>query len=285
MDSRHENLAIEFISVLGLPPVEFVELAADLDCRYIGIALQPFAHANEYPHWSLRDNVSLRRNTVEALRRRGVGVSLGEGFLIGPDKDIREVAADLDLMCELGAQQVNILSVDPDKSRTFDQCATFAELAGDRGLGATLEFMPGLCVGDLDSAAAALRHAGKPNFRLLIDAMHFFRSGSMATQLSTLDPKIIGYVQLCDAPVVSKGGTYADEARFERLPPGDGQLPLLALLTALPEEVMLGIEVPMLARAERGVGPRQRLLGCIQGTLDLRRRAAVQKSLLRPRPE
>ena len=32
-------LGIEFISVFGLPPVEFVHLAADLGCRHISTAL------------------------------------------------------------------------------------------------------------------------------------------------------------------------------------------------------------------------------------------------------
>jgi len=263
------GIGIEFISVLGLPPVEFVELAADLGCRSIGIALEPIVRSKLYPNWSLRDDAGLRRNTLDALRRCGVSISLGEGFIAWPNKDIRDVSADLDTMCELGARQVNIVGVDPDRGRTFDQCATFAELAGARGLGATLEFMPGLSVGDLQSAVAAIHHAGKPNFRVLIDAMHFFRSGSKVSQLLALDSKLIGHVQLCDVPLISGGLSYADEARFARLPPGEGELPLLEFLAALPEHVPMGVEVPMLARAEDGIGPHARLAPCLKSTSEL----------------
>ena len=35
------RLGIENISVFGLPPVEFVNLAADLGCRYISTGLEP----------------------------------------------------------------------------------------------------------------------------------------------------------------------------------------------------------------------------------------------------
>jgi hypothetical protein len=33
------DLGIEFISVFGLPPADFVHLAADLGCRYVSTAL------------------------------------------------------------------------------------------------------------------------------------------------------------------------------------------------------------------------------------------------------
>jgi len=262
-------IGIEFISVLGLPPAEFVALAADLGCRSIGIALEPIVRAKSYPPWSLREDAGLRRDMVGALRRHGVSIQLGEGFLVWPDKNIRGAGADLDLMCEFGARQVNILGLDPDRGRTFDQFAIFAELAEDRGLDATLEFMPGLCIGDLETAVSAVRHVGKQNFRVLIDAMHFFRSGSKVAQLAAVDPQLIGHVQICDVPLMSAGLSYADEARFARLPPGAGELPLLQLLAALPAHASIGIEVPMLARAEEGIGPHERLAPCLKSTRDL----------------
>jgi sugar phosphate isomerase/epimerase len=273
LNMKHGRIGIEFISVLGLPPVEFVELAADLGCRCIGIGLEPIARSKSYPPWSLREDAALRRDLLNALRRCGVSVRLGEGFLIWPDKDIRGAGADLDLMCELGVEQVNILGLDADRARTFDQCAVFAELADDRGLGATLEFMPGLCIGDFETAVSAVRHAGKGNFRVLVDAMHFFRSGSTLLQLAAADPQLIGHVQICDAPLQSAASSYADEARFGRLPPGEGELPLLELLAALPAQASIGIEVPMLARAEGGIGPHARLAPCLKSTLELLRQA------------
>jgi len=273
LETRRDGIGIEFISVLGLPPVEFVELAADLGCRCIGIALEPIVRSKPYPKWSLRDDADLRRNMVNALQRCDVRIQLGEGFLVWPNKDIRDTSADLDLMCELGAKQVNILGLDPDRGRTFDQCAIFAELAEDRGLGATLEFMPGLCIGDFETAISAIRHAGRQNFRVLIDAMHFFRSGSKVSQLAAVDPQLIGHVQICDVPLTLAGLSYADEARFARLPPGEGGLPLLELLAALPAHASIGIEVPMLARAEDGIGPQERLAPCLKSTWELIRQA------------
>jgi sugar phosphate isomerase/epimerase len=274
---QRSEIGIEFISVLGLPPVQFVQLAQDLGCRHIGVALEPIVLAKGCASWSMRTDLALRQSMVDALRDSGVSVSLGEGFIAWPSKDIREARADLDAMRELGAQQVNLIALDPDRARTFDQCAVFAELAGERGMGATVEFMPGLPIGNLATAGAAIRHAGKTNLRVLIDAMHFFRSGSQVEELAAFDPVLIGHVQICDVPLISAGASYADEARYARLPPGAGELPLLEFLKALPEQVPMGVEVPMMARADAGVGARERLAPCLAGTWDLLKRAAAER--------
>jgi sugar phosphate isomerase/epimerase len=264
------RLSIDFISVFGLPPVQFVALAADLECQHISIALTPMAsNPHNYPLWSLRDDGGLRREMISAMRDRGVTISLGEGFLVRPGADVRGVAADMDLMSELGVPTVNILSLEPDRSRALDQLAAFAGMAAARGLQATLELMPGLPIGDLPAAVAAVRELGQPNFRLLLDAMHVFRSGAQVADIAALDPNLIGYAQLCDVPLVSRHAGYADEARHERMPPGEGELPLLDFLSELPRHVIIGLEVPMLGRAKAGVSPYHRLSGCVAVTRDL----------------
>lgn len=279
-DTKHEGIGIEFISVLGLPPVPFIELAAEMGCGYIGMALEPMFAENPhgYPAWSLRNVAALRQETIAALRDCGVSISLGEGFLAWPHTDVAHYTADLDLMRELGAERINLMSVDPDLSRTFDQCARFAELATARGLIATIEYLPGLAIGDLATAVAAVRHADNPNFRVLVDAMHFFRSGSKPAELAALDPALIGYVQLCDVPWVSKYEDYSYEARFDRLTPGQGELPLLDLLAAVPSDVVVGLEIPMLREATAGIGPKERLSGGLRATRELRAQAMALKA-------
>jgi sugar phosphate isomerase/epimerase len=172
-------------------------------------------------------------------------------------------------MCELGVKRINTLGLDPDTSRNFDQLARLAQMAAERGLQITLEFGPRLGVGDLRTALAAVRHVGRPNFRLLIDAMHVVRSGSGAAELAALNPDVIGYVQLCDAPLISRFSQYADEAKYERMVPGTGELPLLDLLAVLPPHLTISIEVPQRSLAEAGVGPHERLGRCVEATRGL----------------
>ena len=66
-DSR---LAIGFLSVFALPPVELVDLAADLGCPHISTVVQgqPLVPLDFGPY-SLRDDAALRRDVLAALTR------------------------------------------------------------------------------------------------------------------------------------------------------------------------------------------------------------------------
>lgn len=253
-----DRLAIEFISVMGMPPVAFVRLAEELGVRHIGIAPQPILQKNPcgFPAWSLRDDAALRRETIAALRSSGVSVSVGEGFLAWPGQDL-DAAAELDLMAELGAPLVNMISLDPDPVRSIDQCTRFAEQADARGLRAVTEFLPGMAIGTLAATLDAVDRIGPVRFGALVDTMHFFRSGSAVADIATADPAKIAYIQLCDVPVVSRHEDYGYEAQYDRLAPGDGELPLREFLAAAPRDPVIGLEIPRLAEAEAGKQPKE----------------------------
>ncbi len=259
-----ERLGIEHLSVFGLPPVECVRLAADLGCRYISTILSPFSYnPHAYPTYSLRDDRSLRRDMIQAMADKGVQISLGEGFAVQAESDILAYDADLDVMAELGVPRINTMSFDSDLARTFDQFGLLAEMAASRGMETTVEFCPALPVSDLDTALAAVRHVGREDFRLLIDTMHFVRSGSSADDLSDLDSRYIGYIQLCDAPLQSQYSDYLEEAMYDRRVPGEGELPLANILAALPKDLIVGLEIPMRSAADAGIGPEDRVGRCV----------------------
>ena len=230
-----------------------------------------------YPKWSLRENRALRRDTLAAMHSRGVSISLCEGFGIKPDADVRGYAADLEILQELEVPRINVASIDSNVNRTFDQFARIAEMAHTCGIETTIEVGPGP-VPNLAAALAAWRYVGKPYFRLLIDTMHFFRSGSSVSDIAELNADVIGYVQLCDVPLVSKYSSYMEEALYERLVPGTGELPLLELLAALPNDVVIGLEVPQRSLAEAGVGPHERVARCVEATRNLLRRVEANAS-------
>ncbi len=172
---------------------------------------------------------------IATMRDRGVSISLGEGFAVKPDVDARERALPtLELMCELGVTRINAVAVDPDLGRCFDQLAKFTRRwPRTRALEATLEFGPGMTIADLPGALAALRHVG-PKLKLLIDTMHLVRSGSSIADLAALDPALIGYIQLNDVPLAPTIPSYMEEAMFERMTPGTGELPLLDITRRAP---------------------------------------------------
>jgi sugar phosphate isomerase/epimerase len=266
----HQRIGIEFLSVFNLPPVQFVGLAADLGCRYISTLLAPLEfNPHRYPPYSLRDDAALRREMIAAMRDRGVSISLGEGFAVSPRHDVRSLAKDLEVMCELSVRRINTVSFDPDLARSFDQIAALVEMADAVDVETTLEFAPGMAIPDLPTALAAIRHVGRPTCQLLIDAMHLIRSGSSATDLAAVPPDLIGYAQLADAPLVPTIPNYMEEAMYERMVPGTGELPLREILAVLPPTVVIGLEVPLRSLAAAGVLPHARLAPCVEATRGL----------------
>jgi len=248
------RLGLELLTLLGMPPVEHVRLAAKLGCSSIstaltGLRLDAFGYPDlsPFPAWSLESDIALRREMRQVLRDTGVQISLGEGFHIRAGHDVRTSGPGLDIMAELGAQRINAVSMEPDMARTLDQLALLAGMVTERNMSFTVEFAPPNTINSLPSALAVIDHIGRGRCRLLLDAMHFFRSGATVADLATLDPDLIGYAQLCDAPLVSSSDNYLQEAIFARRVPGTGELPLREWVAALPADVTIGLEVPMIS--------------------------------------
>ena len=63
--------------------------------------------------------------------------------------------------------------------------------------------------------------------------MHVARFGASADDLRSLPAERIGYIQLSDTTLQPRMQHYAEEAMYERLAPGEGELPLVDMLAAL----------------------------------------------------
>ncbi|MCX7863669.1 MAG: sugar phosphate isomerase/epimerase [Novosphingobium sp.] len=257
------RLSLEMLTLMGMPPVEHVHLAAELGCDGVSLGqrgrmLAHFGYADfrPYPDWSLLDDPGLVRATRAALAETGIAVSLAEGFRVLPGADIADCAHALDIMAELGAAHVNGGSNDPDMERSFDQLSLLAEMVRERGMRLALEFAPSNALKTLESALLARDRIGRDRCALLLDAMHFFRSGATLDDLAALDPGAIGCVQLCDVPLVSRRENYIEEAMFERRVPGEGELPLRDWLALLPGGIWIGLEVPGIEEMIAGTSPR-----------------------------
>ncbi|MBW8755272.1 MAG: sugar phosphate isomerase/epimerase [Sphingomonadales bacterium] len=260
-----DRLGLEFISALGMTPVDAIGLTAELGLRRTGMAPAPItANPHHFAPWDLRSDPALVRATKAAAAEHGVAITLGEGFLIMPGLEIAQMAGALDIMAELGAPVVNAVVIEQDRARAADEFGLFARMAGERGLAATIEFMPLMWPATLAEAVAFLAEVGAPNGKLLLDAMHVYRSGATTAEVAALDPAMIAYVQLCDVPLPARSDDYGEEARHERRCPGEGDLPLAEFLRAVPAGVTVGLEVPMVSKAESGVSLRDALRPCVE---------------------
>lgn len=156
-----DRLGVGMLSVFGLAPVKLVNLAADLGCHYVSTALQgmPLVPLS-YPRFSLTDDAGLRQSVLAAMNDRGVTIPLGDGFLVLPGSDVSAFGTDLDVLAELGVPRINVVSLDPDLPRSFDQFAALTELAAEPGIQTLLEPVPDLTVGEPADGARRARTRG-----------------------------------------------------------------------------------------------------------------------------
>jgi sugar phosphate isomerase/epimerase len=241
------RLGIDSQTVFGMPPVEQILLTAKLGCGHVSLTrMPPPWKFDRFPPWSLLDDLALRRETKAALRDTGVVLTVAEGFVIRSEASPRDWATEFDLMAELGAESVSSVSMEPDAARALGQMDLLASMAAERDMLFLFEFAPPHTFNSLEKALAAIQTIGGTNARLLIDTMHLFRTGGTVADVSAIDPQLIGYLQLCDAPLSGNiGPDYYREASFERKCPGEGELPLAELLKSLSCDVKIGLEVPM----------------------------------------
>jgi sugar phosphate isomerase/epimerase len=102
-------------------------------------------------------------------------------------------------------------------------------------------------------ALALIAAAGATNAAVTVDALHLARSGGGPADVAGLTRAEIAYVQLCDGPAHMDAEGYQWESGTERLLPGHGAFPLRALVAAVPDDVVIGAEVPSQSRRDAGV--------------------------------
>lgn len=267
------TLSLDHLTIVGATPDEMVSIAAELGYEAVG-PLQ-FATPPEYGLFvsPLERSAPHTRDMIARMRDTGVFVNNMDGYPLLPDTDIDALREPLAFAAELGARRVVTLNFDPDSGRAFDRFCRLSEEARSVGLGVVLEFMPLSQIPSLNDAVSWIRRAQQPNAQILIDVLHLMKSGGSPADIASVDPALIAAAQLCDGPSSPTDEQYAYAAIHERQVPGEGELPLVAFLAALPEHATIGLEVPSKSLRDQGVPPKERARRCIAATRQLLEKA------------
>jgi sugar phosphate isomerase/epimerase len=146
------------------------------------------------------------------------------------------------------------MSAEPEEARTLERFCDLCDRAASYGLHVCLEFAIYTGVRTLAHAARVVARSQRPNASVLIDALHFSRSGGVPAHIGSVEPGLLRYAQICDAgpdmPAPTDTQALIREARTGRLLPGEGVLPLKELVAALPAGVPLAVEAPCRATAD-----------------------------------
>ena len=240
MSTSSRLLSLAAGTILETGPADAVSVAATAGWPAVGIWFDPATWTDD---------------TTRQVRRRlddtGVIALDMEPIILGPDGDPGE--AVIDAAVAIGARHVLVASRVADLAVVTDRFAVLCDRAGQGNLVLALEFLPIFGVRTLTDACHVVQAAGRTNGAVLVDTLHLARSGGSPADLQALPPALLPYLQIADAPAAPPDGSLpglVEEALHGRLLPGDGALPIAAVLEAVPE-VPLSFELRSRALRDR----------------------------------
>jgi sugar phosphate isomerase/epimerase len=235
--------ALDHLTLLDIAPPDFVVLAAEAGFDAVGLRVAP-ATAGESP-WPMSPGSRMLAETVGRCGDTGVTVLDTETIRLAASTDLAAAEPVLETAATLRARYLIAIGEDPELGRLSERFSQLTDMAAPYGIRPLIEFMAYKTVRTLDDALAiAARSDGGG---ILLDALHIQRCGAGIRQIASVDPALLGYVQLCDAPLEPPDGDAAAEARTDRLLPGEGALPLTDLLSAVPATLPVAVEAPRLS--------------------------------------
>jgi sugar phosphate isomerase/epimerase len=237
-------LSLAHLSLIDHSPEALIRTAAEAGFDLVDLRLAPATPTDRvYDGEELK---MLARALAPHLRDAGLAVWDVEIIRLNDRMRPEDYLPLMETAAALGARRMKLVCDSTDHGRAAQTLARLCDLAAPFGLTLDLEYMIFSGVKSLRAAIALARSAVGPNLRVLVDALHWVRAGDIA-ELVLTDPAWLGYVQLCDGP--RRGPVDHDaliqEARTQRLAPGEGEFPLGDLLAAMPHNCVASLEVPL----------------------------------------
>ena len=260
MSAPPPRLSLAHLTVLDAGPLGLIDAAQAGGFDSIGLRIvAPMPSDRIVPVVGEPDMI---RDIAMKLADSGLDILDVEAIWLTADSVVESYLPVFDTAARLGARHVLMVGNDPDEARFIDNFARMCALARPFGLKLMLEFIPYCHTRTVEAAHRVVSQSAQPNAGVLVDALHLHRSGGTPADLRNLDPAWLSYGQLCDAPAQRPAADgLRNEARTGRLYPGQGELPLAALIDALPAGMAFGIEAPCQAFAHLPPVERGRLCG------------------------
>ncbi len=237
-------ISLHHLSMLDAHPFELITAAKAGGFTHCGVRL-----VSPEPTGTVFDLVHNPRALAEAKQRMedsGIAMLDAEAIWLRPDTVVADFRAAIEAAAVLGARYFLTVGADEDRSRLLARLGELAALCKDAGIVVALEPIAYSAVTNLHVAADLLAEMAGTFVALLPDSLQFFRSGLQPADLAELPPARVLYAQISDAPLLAPGrvSEMRHEAREDRQVPGEGQLPLIAFVRALPRSAPLAVEVP-----------------------------------------
>jgi len=149
---------------------------------------------------------------------------------------------------------IGALYASPTDGDVVDELREASNVLSNVGVRLALEFAPYSPLDSLTATIELCERVGWERCGVLLDAWHFFMSGTPLAELRRLEPEQIALVHLSDAPE-PETNDLRHESRFRRVTPGRGTLALGDFVEALREVGYEGVVSAEVLSAELRATP------------------------------
>ncbi len=238
-----QKFSLAHLTVLQCSPPEMVTIAQKTGYSYVSFRMTSVTDTEKT--FPLMNDKQLMQETKNSLNGSDVSVLDIELARLDPDTEPETYLPFLEAGAELGASSVITQLPDYDRRRATDKFVRLCELAKPFKLTIDLEFPSWTQVPNLETAASIIKEAKCSNAGILVDTLHFDRSGSSLELLKKLPRKLFHFIHLCDAPLMipNTAEGLIHTAREDRYFPGQGEIDLKSILRSLPT-VPYSLEIP-----------------------------------------
>lgn len=249
------KLCLDSLTLTDTEPVDLIRSARKAGFDLVSLWVQP---PSLFP--SQLVTRAKAKACAAALADTGISVGPLEVFDLSSAESVKSYRPALELGAQLGAKTASAINVrNADPAEVSELFAQLAEIAGEYGLGVTLEPLAMFATSTLAEARGIIRSSGV-EAGIVLDAFHLVRMGGTAADVRSMGPDLIRHIQLCDGPASVSVERAHYESVNERLYPGDGEFRLAELLGDAPTDISWGIEAPSRRRAEAGISAEQQAL-------------------------
>lgn len=238
-----QPVSLAALTILDAGPAGQIRAAAEAGFGSVGLRLNPLVPSDPVIVGKAGREHEIERLLAETgLEVLEIGV-----FPILPTLDVAKLLPVLAFSAKIGARFLVCPVEDHDGTRRSASFTALCDAALPFGLSVLAEFNPYSAMPHLADALTLVASAARPNAGLCIDALHLSRSGGAPCDLADVPRNLLRLVHFCDARAPDFSLSPEElrrESRTARLLPGEGELPLDALLDALPGDVAISIEAP-----------------------------------------
>lgn len=234
------SIGLSHFTFLDIAPKELVKLARQSGFDFVGMRFHPVSVGDLH----YLPNSTERKELAHIMAGEGIALYDVETIVITECLQLETLKPALDVAAELGARRVNVCA--DCFEGLIDRFAQICALASERGLGVDIECMAWRGVSSPKSCLDIIQQSEVKNACYLMDTLHHIRCGGTIDEIVNMPLGSIVSAQICDAPLVPPRDPagYLNEARRGRRLPGDGALPLTDLISALPNETVVSVEIP-----------------------------------------